>query len=155
MKYEYRKGYSFKVDADIVGQTLEELEKKNGVATSEDLLEVSRPKKSPTHDLFEWDDKKAAENYRLHTARCVINSITVIYEDITPEPVRAFVNVSEPHERATYKNIKEALLDEATRNNYLSRVKSELDAFIAKHKEVQGFADLLIDAGNKIKEECA
>lgn len=151
MQYNYAKGFTFKVDANIVGATLEELEKKNGTATSEALLEVSRDEKSPTHDLFEWDDAKAAESYRLHTARCVINSIRVVYEEINPEPVRAFVNVSEPHERATYSNIKEALADEAKKSNYLSRVQAEIDRFVEKYREVKEFADMLIEAGEKLK----
>jgi hypothetical protein len=151
MIYAYRNGFTFKVNANIVGQTLEKLEKEKGFATPADLVEVSRPEKSPTHDLFEWDDKKAAEKYRKDVAYRVINSITVIYEEIIKEPVRAFVNVADSKESAVYNNIKDALSDEVKRNNYLSRVQYELDRFVAKYREVKGFADMLIEAGERLK----
>lgn len=46
--------------------------------TAEKVLDASRPAKAPLHPAFEWNDEKAAENYRIHQARNVIRSVQVV-----------------------------------------------------------------------------
>lgn len=89
-KYSWRKGYSYKVPAAIVGGVIESLPE----ITSEALLEASRAEESPTHALFEWNDSVAAERYRKHQATCVINAVEVtIVENDKAYQAPAFVNV--------------------------------------------------------------
>ena len=88
-KYSYRNGFNFKVSAQVVGDTLEEIAK-TGEITSAKFLDVSRPEDAPTHNLFEWDDSTAAERYRLQQATIAINSIEVQIVDeadatVTPQ----------------------------------------------------------------------
>lgn len=58
-----------------------------GKFTSRDIVEFARPKNSPLHKYFEWDNDKAAEAYRLTQARHLVLSIEV------EEGVRAFESV--------------------------------------------------------------
>lgn len=55
-------------------------EKKGKISPSE-LVEAARPKKSPIHDAFEWDNLKAGEQYRLLQARTWIRKVEVIVEE--------------------------------------------------------------------------
>ena len=59
--------------------------------TAENLLEVAKNKNNPLHDLFEWDNTKAAEQYRLQQARVFINEIKII---VDTKEYFAFENVS-------------------------------------------------------------
>lgn len=50
----------------------------SGLLTPEEVVVAARPKKSPLHDQFEWNDKTAGHQHRLNQARKLISS--VIYE---------------------------------------------------------------------------
>ena len=45
------------------------------------VVEAARPKDSPLHNAFEWNDGKAAEKYRLIQAQYLIRSFRVTVED--------------------------------------------------------------------------
>lgn len=67
-------------DAEIrtgVTKVVQEILEKNGSVTSSGLVASARPKTSPAHAGFTWDDKKAAEGYRLNEARRWIRVVMV------------------------------------------------------------------------------
>ena len=45
------------------------------------LVEAARPKSSPAHNAFEWDDSKAGEEYRLIQARTWIRNVQIIVDE--------------------------------------------------------------------------
>ncbi len=56
--------------------------KKDGKLTASGILAEASNPKSPLHSLFEWDDKKAAREYRLQQARQLIKKANIhITED--------------------------------------------------------------------------
>ena len=152
-KYEWGDGFAPKLDANIVGGVIEHLEAENGSVTKEMFLDFSRPIDSPTHCLFEWEDPKAAEKYRLDQARNTISNLRIVYVAPTNEnvAVRAFVNVSRKSEKSMYESIGDALKDENKKQNILNRIQGELDAFVQRNRHIEELADMLIDTGNKIK----
>lgn len=58
----------------------------HGHVKASELVESARPKSSPIHDAFLWDDKKAGQEYRLWQARQWIRRVEIIIED-RPEQV--------------------------------------------------------------------
>lgn len=56
---------------------LAELEK-DGRITPKRLVDAARDKKHPLHKDFPWDDKLAAEKFRLDIARDIIQSVRVV-----------------------------------------------------------------------------
>lgn len=42
------------------------------------VLDDARPEGSPLHPFFEWDDGEAAERWRLHQARQLVNHLQII-----------------------------------------------------------------------------
>jgi hypothetical protein len=66
---------------------LEELAaRNNGRLTPEEVIAAAKPKSSPLHDHFTWDDKSAAHMQRLYEARELIRSVrvtTVVGEVVT------------------------------------------------------------------------
>lgn len=153
-KYEWST-FNRSIDANVVGGVMEMLEERDGSATKESFLEASRPEDSQTHSLFEWDDKVAAEAYRLKQSGAIINDLRVVY--VTPKKeevkVTAFVNVNSGKEKGNYENIAQALADEGKKEIILNRLRGELDAFIARNQHIEELADLLVEAAEKVRKK--
>jgi len=153
-RYSWGEGFKPNMDANIVGGVIEQIEAEAGCVTRENFLDYSRSKDAPTHSLFEWDNKKAAEKYRLQQATKTIGNLRIIYISPSNEEVKvkAFVNTSAIKDSPAYENIQDALKNESKRNNILNRIKGELDSFIIRNRHIEELADMLIDAGNKLKK---
>src|SRR5689334_20620055 len=92
-EYFARDGSGFsKKDAEKIGPVLYELSTR-GAVTARDVVDAARSKNSPLHPYFEWDDKVAADQWRVHDARRMLGSIRIKYLDgggITTKEARAF-----------------------------------------------------------------
>lgn len=154
-KYTWKEGWNPKISAETVGNVITEIEEKNGVVTKELFLEASRPEDSPTHDIFEWDDKVAGELYRLSISNKVIIQLKVEIETGEDQKekayVPAFINIKSANEGAEYKNIVDALSEQETRELILKRLRREVEALIERNKHIDELADILQDAVNQLK----
>jgi hypothetical protein len=81
-----------KMKGAITQVVQETFEKKGGMRASE-LVEAAKPKKSPIHDAFTWDDAKAGEEYRLIEARLWLRTVevTVIKEEVPQNEILVHV----------------------------------------------------------------
>lgn len=127
----------------------------HGGLTPELVLNEARPKESPLHKHFCWDDTEAAEKYRELQAASLIRKIKVSY--ITPENktivVRAFLNVqpeltqgvSDQDEletkRGLYLPMQEAMTD--YRSQLLDQCKADCAAFRRKYAALHEVANIL------------
>lgn len=69
-----------------VQQVAQELYEKHGKLTPSALVDAAKPKDSPAHCGFEWNDKKAGHEYRLWQARGWFRRIEIRTEpDAEPE----------------------------------------------------------------------
>lgn len=68
-----------------VRQVIESIVRLKGGCTTEDLLDAARDPDSPAHAAFEWDDSKAAEEFRKHQARRHIRFTVISVEKKPPE----------------------------------------------------------------------
>lgn len=127
MEYRWSKNAHVKgVSAQVAGERLADLRVQHGAVTPAVVLEDARPKGSPLHPAFEWDNKKAAERYRLQQASYIIRSIKYTDEPDT-EPVRVFVSVQVDDgedERSEYQTRAHVLSDDELRRQTLRRVLS-------------------------------
>ena len=69
--------FAKKVDPEQAMDEIRKAENLYGKITAETVLQVAKDNKSPLHKLFEWDDSKAAEKYRMAQARTLVNNIEV------------------------------------------------------------------------------
>lgn len=136
-KYSWTKRYSVK--AQIVGEIIEKLPDRS----AESLVKEARKSSSPIHSLFEWDNTRAAQEYRLLQARVMIASlrVEVISEDRKPQQVSAFV--SRANKSETYVPTLEADDDDLSAAE--SRCYQQMQSFREKWKGLQ-FARTVIDA---------
>lgn len=98
--YQFKSGRSVAgKKAEDVGDELARINNKFGELTPSQVVKESRPAKALLHDVFEWDDPTAAEEYRIYQARLVINCVTVVNEDLPDtKPVQAFVSITVTNE---------------------------------------------------------
>jgi hypothetical protein len=66
-----------------VQATVQNLFDLHGSVRTTDLVDAARPKESPAHAAFEWNDRKASEEYRLIQARRWIRVVTITRPDST------------------------------------------------------------------------
>lgn len=66
---------------DAVKNVLGKLYHSTKGLTAEAVVQEAKKPSSPLHPLFEWDDGKAAEQWRLHRARNLIRAVRVIKVD--------------------------------------------------------------------------
>ena len=142
--YEYV-GRQFRVSADIVGAEMERIEARDGQVTSKSLLDAGRPEESVLHSLFEWDDSKAAELYRLRQATEVITHIHIVIDEKPNTPYRAYVNIQESSgqtERGRFINVRSAMENEETRRIVLNMAISEAKRFSQKYANYKELSEV-------------
>lgn len=101
IKYTAAVGSQFSdTDAQKIGEIAERIAKKEKLTdavlvTPAMLIKAARSARSPIHQLFEWDNKTAANHYRLTQARHMLShlEIEVVIED-GPVRMKAFHHVS-------------------------------------------------------------
>lgn len=122
------------VDAGLVVRELKKINTQNGNLSPATIVQSAKWKSSPLHCLFEWDDSKAAEQFRLQQARNLVNNIQVtvisngeptaipVYEVVTVNGDRSYKHI----ETMTPENIEEV---RARTVNELRLIKTKLDIY--------------------------
>lgn len=128
-----------KLAAQVVGEHLEQLRVQHGGITAEIVLWDASREGSPITPAFEWDDTKAAHEYRLQQARNLVNHIVVLRED-GQLPTRAFVFIESSGDDGQYQSVEVALSDVDMRREVLERALKELEAFRRKYAELTELA---------------
>ena len=62
---------------DAIRAALKAVEKQDGTLTPTRVVEAAKPKSSPMHDSFEWDDSIAGQKFREEQARTLIRTVWV------------------------------------------------------------------------------
>ena len=117
----------------------------DGLIKPERVVEAARPKSSPIHDQFEWNNTAAAEKYRLLQASELIRvSVEIIDCGGASDPVmvRAFTSLTtERGEGGGYRATVQVLSNKQMREQMLDDAIAELKAFEKRYailKELAG-----------------
>lgn len=137
MTYQFKKSSYIKANAQIDGEMCERLAADDNLSAKA-LLDANRPEDAPLHNAFEWDDSVAAESWRVHQARHIINSLEVVIDG--KEPVRAYFNIvrTEPE----YRHIDTILQRQDTTQALLLTAYRELLAFRKKYSKLEQLAQV-------------
>lgn len=121
---------------DTLGAAIDDLIQQ-GTATPEALVDLARDPTSAIHAYFEWDDTKAAEQYRRVQARYYLRSITVEYttEYAGGLEVRAFVPTHVDGGGRVWRPTLEVAATEEGMRELLATAKAELRAFQKKYSQ--------------------
>lgn len=146
MVYQFKPGARLsttRLSAQAIGERLETIRERDGGLTAQAVVDDAKPKKSPMHGAFEWNDTKAAEEYRREQARHLLSAITVklVGKDEAETVTRAFVVVT-PAEGGNdiYTSTEVALADPDMRQQVLGRAWRELSSWQRKYQELKELA---------------
>lgn len=136
------------VPADVVGHHIENLMEKEGIVTTQNLLDSARPEDSPIHPCYEWDDSIAAERYRRKQSRDILNNLVrvEVVETVT-EPlntVKAFVNIADndKFESGKYVYTNVAFANDGMKDIILRKALDELNSFKKRYENLKELADV-------------
>jgi hypothetical protein len=133
--YKWKSASYVRGSAQEAGEMCERLAA-DGRLTAKAFLDANRPKEAPLHKAFEWNDRKAAEAYRIHQARHIISCIVRVDEKTgKPEQVRAYFTLERKDPQ--YYSTEVILADEDKSALLEKSAMSELAAFQKKYTAIR------------------
>ncbi len=115
-------------------------EQHGGNLLPEIVVDAARPKTSPIHDKFTWDNGEAAIQYRLWQARQLI-SVCVEVVPNTGEEMPVFVSVStDRHAGNGYRFLGHVMSEPELRSQTLKDALHELSILQSKYKRLKELA---------------
>lgn len=142
--YKWKSASYIRASAQDAGEMCEKLAAE-GRLTAKALLDANRPKEAPLHKAFEWNDRKAAEAYRLHQARHIISCIVRVDEKTgQPQQVRAYFTLERKDPQ--YYSTDLILADEEKSALLEKSALSELKAFQKKYTAIREKLEPVYDA---------
>lgn len=140
----------FPVDAQSAGKELERITKKYDVLQPSLVVAESRDASAVLHPCFEWDDRRAAEQFRGHQAQKLIQNLVVVQmrPDIDPlleqKPIRAFINLTETDQQQRgYLPVETVLLNTDYRRQMLEAARRDAAAFCEKYAMLAELSELV------------
>jgi len=135
-------------EANVAVDYIEGIKQRRGGITPQLLVIEASKKRSPLHDCFEWNNTKAAREYRKVQAREILRFLVVVVESETEEEVRhirAFIAPPEVErdDGASYLTIEEVRSDEDLAFAYIRQLKCELDAIKQKIESFEIFSQVV------------
>lgn len=118
-----------------------------GRLTPDLVVDAARPKSSPLHHRFEWNDKAAGEAYRRVQAEQLIREVRVKYTDPKgkQQSTRAFVasRFDDYPDDSNYRPIEEVVADPFAYQVLLQECRREWKSFEAKYRHLEEFASIV------------
>lgn len=125
--------------ARVLGEIIESL---GDQFKTEDLVEKARPKNSPIHRLFQWDDAIAGHKYRLYQAQYHIRHLRVKVENVDAS-TRAVHNFRVKSE-SIHAPVEVVVSSDKLRQLTVDKAWRELMAWKARYIEYQDvFGEIL------------
>lgn len=146
MAYQWREGsaYHDRADAQEVGEAIDQLANSKGgrPLTPDEIVAAAEDPRSPLHELFEWDNRKAAYNWRKSQARDITGALVIVSTLPSGTKVRdsrAYVSVEkQDDEKRGYVHVSRAVGYDIE-----EKARQELDAWCRRYAGVQLLAPLV------------
>lgn len=135
-----------------------------GRLTPDAVVEDARDPQSPLHDLFEWDDAKAAYQHRLDQARAIITSVRVV-QKVDSTIVRAHYYVRDPSAgtgqqgyvsterlRTDAELSREAIVGEFERVAHMLRRAREIAKALGAEEDVEALLRGVVDLRTRFEQ---
>lgn len=127
----------------IVAELKQLSNKHNGILSPETVIKAARNPASVLHSQFEWNNSKAAHQYRLWQARHLLRVVVEIISDgKNKTPVNVFVSLTPDRDgcRGGYRQTVDVVSDKVLYNTMLSNALDELKTFRNKYQFIKELA---------------
>lgn len=143
--------------AAIFGERITQLSEKQGFVTPKMVLDDARKPSSPMHEYFDWDNKKAAECWRIEQAKYLIRNIVVTVVNEECQEVRHFFSITPTEGMKTdatkvYVTLNSVLSDDNKRKEVVAYALRELNGWTERYRqysELTPFVKILEDEMQK------
>lgn len=136
--FSWTDGARISIDPQAAGEEIERLK----LESAEAVLAAAKPRSSPLHDAFNWDDRSAANQQRLSTARLILRSLRYEYRHVSngpsPKPQRYFYVVKNNPADERYVTTAKIMNNEELYEQVAQQLKEELLAFARRNAEFRG-----------------
>lgn len=145
-------------DQSAIRQELAALQQ-DGVIRPVDVVEFAKDPDTALHDCFEWDESKAAHEFRLEQARKLLR-VFVTVDPVSNKSIRAFVSLTSDRKEpgGGYRATVDVLSDADMTRQMLSDALAELRVVQRKYKSLQALEKVwqsIDDASIKAKSDAA
>jgi hypothetical protein len=127
----------------VVTVELRRIVEEHGNLEPEMIVAAARPKNSPLHELFEWDNKVAGDKYRIGQARTLIRIVREeIGEDADGAPIYVRAYTAARHagrEESGYLPTRDVLLSPVSEAILLRRLRREVAALNQRYGHLKQF----------------
>jgi len=125
-----------------------------GILHAEHVVETARNPKSVLHSRFQWDDTVAAEQWRLHQARQLIQVVVTVLPGTKVE-TNAFISLSPDRSvGGGYRLAVDVMAQAQWRNQMLADALSELNRIQKKYAELRQLSEVF-EAIRSVKRKAA
>ena len=126
------KGTAFKANPETVYREIQTL---GNEYTPSQILELARDKTTELHKCFIWDDTIAAEKWRLHTARQICCSLSVVVESQDRE-LAPYRLIQHDNEKEAYAPVVLTVRNVTEYERLLKQAKAELASFKKRYRGI-------------------
>jgi hypothetical protein len=120
----------------IVLNELRKIEQESGLLTPKGVVNEARDENNPLHKLFDWDNNRAGEKYRLWQARYLISKVKVT---IDGRKIDAFHNVTikiGDTKTQGYVNAETVLSQSSLYSQVIKTALKEIEYWQKKYKNI-------------------
>lgn len=137
-------------DPQKIGEALAEIAgNAGGHLTPSAVVMAARKRDSVLHKHFEWNDKTAAEAYRIDQARDLVSSIHVETADASTGAARAFLSITDKGGKS-YRSLAEIMGSADLQLKVLASAERDLLSFESRYRSLNDICDLVRDAREKV-----
>lgn len=143
-----RQEHRAKVNAELLGVA----RRNGGLIPAPAVVEMAEDVRSALHQEFIWDDRKAAYEYRLETARKLIRTYFVVTEENGDRHrVRGYVSLTTDRGTNGYRSIESVMSDREMRAQLLADALADLERFQIKYQALKELS-VVFEAMAKVKK---
>lgn len=127
-------------------QELELIRKKHdGVLKPADVVDFARNPATALHERFEWNNTKAADEYRLWQARELIRVVVKVADDKETIPLRLYCSLSEDRQNdgGGYRLVADVMRSAQMRASLLRQAEQDMVRFQHKYHQLQELASVI------------
>lgn len=139
--------------APLIGATVSSVWKRKATCTPRDFVEASRPKDSPSHCLFNWNLREAAEAHWIEQAKYYLRAIVIVTDDGKPATIRATVSIVDDKGKHGYVAVTQAARTPSYREQMLAQAYMDLVAFQRKYASLQEYCKAVDALIKRVKKD--
>jgi hypothetical protein len=148
MRYKFRNGNNFGVDAQVAGETFAAIAARNdGHVPTREVIDLARPPDAPLHGAFEWDDGIAGESFRMEQAQRLIRSVvrfrTVDDAPETPATIQSYYATGDKDVGSRYTSAPVALVRPELRERVIRDAVAQLTGWRNRFGHLQELARIV------------